>query len=185
MSTPNHLDDADVKEAVGRWLRVALTNEPLILEEGRSVDDYVSKLLSLADFGFVVADSALAGMVAFYRNDPSRELCFISALAVSRKFRQMGIAGALLQYVHARALEYGARTCQLRVHRDNHSAQQLYARAGYAIANVDAHHLVMRKQLDAHVPPHSNLFNGHSVIGCSELAAHGGLAFSDPYEATE
>jgi ribosomal protein S18 acetylase RimI-like enzyme len=169
----------DPRESVGIWLRDALAYEPLMIERGQSPDDYVKKLLNLADFGFVLSDSSLAGLVAFYRNDPSRELCYISALAIGPKFRRMGLAHALLEHVHVRAVEYGVRTCQLRVHRDNRPAQQLYLRSGYAIAEIGPLHLVMQKLLAGNPTPGPQTSSGQRVLGWPEVTAHGGLAFRD------
>lgn len=183
MSTQQCLGDSGIKADVDRWLRAALENEPLLIDDGRSVDEYVNKLYRLADFGFVLSDSALAGLVAFYLNDPSKESCYISTLVIGHRFRRMGFARGLLEYVDARAQQHGARSCQLRVHRDNCPAQKLYARYGYTVADGDAEHVLMHKEVRDDVAPRSQRFHGHRVLGCSELCARDNVAVGYPHEA--
>jgi ribosomal protein S18 acetylase RimI-like enzyme len=68
----------------------------------------------------------------------ARPLINIHDLAVVPAYRRQGVGRRLLERVEARGREWGCCKLTLEVREDNHVAQQLYWRAGFAHAASDA-----------------------------------------------
>ena len=64
----------------------------------------------------------------------------MASIFVDRNYRRTGVGSALLKGVLVSADQAGVQTVNLRVERENQSAQRLYRNVGFAI---DDSHLVM------------------------------------------
>ncbi|PYR37506.1 MAG: ribosomal-protein-alanine N-acetyltransferase [Acidobacteria bacterium] len=92
------------------------------------VDEQVSHiLLAREDAGGVV------GFCAFWH---VLDELHVNNLAVAPRHRRTGVASALLTRVFGEAAQLGAKRVTLEVRRSNETAQRLYERFGFKVADV-------------------------------------------------
>jgi ribosomal protein S18 acetylase RimI-like enzyme len=81
-------------------------------------------------------EMAIRSQLSFAKNDKAYP--YISNLAIHGNYRRQGIAHQLLQYCEKTALEWGFEETCLHVLENNHSAQKLYKKQGYQLAQMDS-----------------------------------------------
>ena len=69
-------------------------------------------------------------------------------IALRREVRGTGLAGCLMEFLHAAALRHGATSVRLTVEPDNVIARRLYERLGYVFTAGEQGQLVGRYALD-------------------------------------
>lgn len=101
--------------------------------EGVSLEEYFFKIKSNAEFFVHYSGSKCVGFVAFYCNDPKKEIAFISLVLISPEHRGQRVAESLMGCVFAVLKARGFKSCQLEVRTSNFSALALYRRIGFSV----------------------------------------------------
>jgi ribosomal protein S18 acetylase RimI-like enzyme len=99
---------------------------PAIATYVKDVDAYADKIREYAERIEKWENGKLAGLIAFYANDPSREEAFITSLSVSPSFTGRGIASELLERCHDFCQGKGFARLSLEVSPLNVAAMKLY-----------------------------------------------------------
>jgi ribosomal protein S18 acetylase RimI-like enzyme len=99
-----------------------------------NVDAYASKIAAHATRYEAWADGTLVGLVAVYRNDPARQVAFVTSVSVVREHQGRGVAAALLASAIDDARREGFGRMALEVGVANAAASRLYSNAGFTVA---------------------------------------------------
>jgi ribosomal-protein-alanine N-acetyltransferase len=115
----------------------------LILEEqGRQlgsfidvsdIEDYFLKLKNNAEFSMHYSGDELAGFVAFYCNDESKDMSFITLVLLDLEYRKIGLASSLIKYTLEFCKLKGFNRCGLEVKKENYLAIRLYEKIGFEV----------------------------------------------------
>lgn len=126
-------------------LRSAEQEAPYTLLNGKNTDDYLRKLAENAEIVLWTEAGRVKGLISFYCNDPDKDLAFITMLVVDHGYRRGGIGRTLLNLVLHTARTRSFRVCQLKVHRSNCAAINLYESFGFAKKenNSNKSHILM------------------------------------------
>ncbi len=107
------------------------TGQGIYIPQG--VIPYVQKLESLASFIYKMQGQDLVGFIAYYHNDPAKDLSFLSMLLVDEHYQSNGIGSWLMSRCIAHLDEDGFHRIQLEVLKDNDRALHLYQKFGFKI----------------------------------------------------
>ncbi|MGM1429690.1 GNAT family N-acetyltransferase [Sphingobacterium lactis] len=107
------------------------TGQGIYIPQG--VIPYVQKLESLASFIYKMQGQDLVGFIAYYHNDPAKDLSFLSMLLVDEHYQSNGIGSWLMSRCIAHLDEDGFQRIQLEVLKDNGRALHLYQKFGFKI----------------------------------------------------
>ena len=94
---------------------------------------YVQKLESFASFIYKMQGQDLLGFIAYYHNDPSKDLAFLSMLLVDEHYQSNGIGSWLMSRCITHLDDDGFQRIQLEVLKDNDRALHLYQKFGFKI----------------------------------------------------
>ncbi|GLI08713.1 hypothetical protein YDYSG_47450 [Paenibacillus tyrfis] len=118
----------------------------------RSIESRVGNLVTyaskLADHAcvFVTKDSnAISGVVIFYANDLVSKVAYLSHIAVSVEYQNMGIGSLLLQLSCLLSKGYGMTKIKLEVDKVNSKAIAYYEKHGFTIvsrASLDSYYMI-------------------------------------------
>lgn len=139
-------------DQIARLLQQEESTNPFFTLQPQRVDEYARKLMSQAEMVGWHDRGELVAFVAFYCNDPARDLAFIPMMVVDRPYRRARMASALLQAALTVMRGRSFRRCRLHVHPDNASAIGLYEGAGFRRAGFNpdsAISMVMEADLGA------------------------------------
>lgn len=98
---------------------------------GKSLNEYVEKILSLAEINLWASSGNLEAIVATYANDPERNDAFITLVAVSPQHRKKGLAKSLITATLSNLSTRGFKRCSLEVRNSNTDAINLYHAIGF------------------------------------------------------
>lgn len=101
------------------------------------VDEYLRKLVASAEFCVHLDKGRCAGFVAYYCNDETTRIAYITLILLAREARGSGIGRALTQYVIGQARERGFVACRLQVRKSNPRAQKFYRELGFEKIGAD------------------------------------------------
>ena len=104
--------------------------------EDVAIEDYLAKVSANAEFVFDSADGRCRGAVAFYCNDHSTKLAFITFLVVDPRDRGSGVASSLVHRVLELARQRGFRSCRLEVAKANDPARSMYRSLGFRLVET-------------------------------------------------
>jgi ribosomal protein S18 acetylase RimI-like enzyme len=102
-----------------------------------NVDEYAAKIAARATRYEAWADGTLVGLVAVYRNDPAREVAFVTSVSVVREQQGRGVAAALLASAIDDARREGFERMALEVGGTNAAAERLYSNAGFTLTGEE------------------------------------------------
>lgn len=124
-------------DQVARLLQQEEDTNPFFTLAPQRVGEYALKLTHKAEMVGWHDCGELVAFVAFYCNDPARDLAFIPIMVVARPYRRARVASALLQAALTVMRARAFRRCRLHVHPDNVSAIALYEGAGFRRVGVN------------------------------------------------
>lgn len=101
--------------------------------ESENLDAYILKLKSNAELVTHYVAGELAGFVAFYCNDESKNMSFITLVLLSPEHRGLGLASCMIDYTLKYSKRKGFKRCALEVNMDNAPAIKLYQKYGFSI----------------------------------------------------
>lgn len=114
---------------------------------GVDVETYLTKLDRHAEFVSDHAGDRCRGFVAFYCNDQSTKMAYITLVLVDSRDRRSGLGRALVNQVIEVARRRGFRTCRLEVANDNFAAVRLYEGLGFATIEARSGKVLMETAL--------------------------------------
>lgn len=106
-----------------------LVSEPL--SQRVDIDDYFEKLKRLATVKLYIEQGIPLGIIAYYANDTKGQNAYLSWIGIKNGFSGQGVAGVLLDNMHADCQHRGMKSISLEVSPDNTSALCLYRKHGY------------------------------------------------------
>ena len=109
------------------------------------VEAYVEKVIKNAYIFSYMIEGRIAGFIAYYCNDPSCELAFLTMLCIDPGYAGKGIGKHLLNCSITDIKNKGFHSYVLEVKKDNLPAIQLYKNAGFEITGEDDHFCKMKK----------------------------------------
>ena len=128
---------SDVKTAM-QELDVACRNT--ISQNIDEWDLYIEKLIKYA-CNYVAEDSTglIIGFIAFYANDVSSRMAYITQVIVHPQFRRRGLGHALVKKCFIEVQRIGMNKVRLEVACDNVKAFSLYKDLGFIVESEKAH----------------------------------------------
>lgn len=99
------------------------------------IDGYVRKLLENARFQVETDSKGLTGFVAYYANDLSSRVGYISQLIIRKDLRSQGLGKSLILSAINDMEVLGMRHCRLEVAINNTRAIKLYSLLGFELEN--------------------------------------------------
>jgi ribosomal protein S18 acetylase RimI-like enzyme len=97
------------------------------------VEEYIAKLFDKAQFSISIDRGVCHGFVAYYCNDETKKIVYISLLLVAPTSRNEGLAQSLILFVLNTARAKGFSKCLIEVAKGNIAATRLYAKLGFSI----------------------------------------------------
>lgn len=119
--------EAQISDLISR----SVNGEPDKLIGGKKINEYVEKILSLAEISLWTTSGKVEAIVATYANDPERNDAFITMVAVSPQHRKKGLAKSLIAATLSNLSARGFKRCSLEVRRGNTAAINLYHSIGF------------------------------------------------------
>lgn len=116
---------------------------------GKNLDEYVEKILSLAEINLWTTSGKIEAIVATYANDPERHEAFITMVAVSPQYRKKGLAKSLIAATLSNLSARKFKRCSLEVRSDNTDAIKLYHSIGFKDSNQSGEIIRMSIDLSA------------------------------------
>lgn len=101
--------------------------------ETDNLNEYLLKIKNSAEFITHYSSGQCAGFIAFYCNDPTKELAFITLVLLAPEYRGQGLASSLINYTLEHCKTNKFKRCGLEVRKDNHSAIKLYKKHEFKI----------------------------------------------------
>ena len=96
------------------------------------VESYSLKISTSANIIRCYDNDRLIAFIAYYCNNPLKDIAYITMVVVHPDFSKYGVGGKLLQLAIEDARKIGFQRMQLKVHPKNLSAIRLYSRFGFA-----------------------------------------------------
>lgn len=95
------------------------------------IDEYVNKITQFATIIPYWVCGDLKGFIAYYNNDESKELAFLTMILICRDFQGRGIGKLLLEFSIEDLTKNGFKNYGLEVLKTNENAIRLYAKLGF------------------------------------------------------
>lgn len=95
------------------------------------IDEYVNKITQFATIIPYWVFGDLKGFIAYYNNDESKELAFLTMILIRRDFQGRGIGKLLLEFSINDLTKGGFKNYGLEVLKSNDNAIRLYERLGF------------------------------------------------------
>ena len=110
---------------------------PIPITDKISVDEFLKKIKKFGNVYCAYYQKEIVGCAFFYVNDKVRNIAFLTLIAVSKKYRNYGIGGTLLDYMINYCEKLGFSTLQLYTHKLNVGARKFYFRRGFYEIDCD------------------------------------------------
>ena len=114
------------------------------------VDDlaaYIDKLLKKACIISITDQDVLQGFLAYYANDPDKQVGFLSMLVVSPSAQRMGYGRRMVEFCLTDMVLKGYKICRTEVKENNMMAINICKRTGFSLVAKKDKYLVMEKVL--------------------------------------
>ena len=105
------------------------------LRESVDIEAYAEKIVNNANILSIIDAGKLAGFMAVYCNDPSKEIAYGTMLAVSNSHRIYGIGPQLIKMTVDYLKKRGFRRFSLEIYKNNPRVIILYKRLGFSFEN--------------------------------------------------
>ena len=111
------------------------------------VKEYVQKIMEKANILTYSEQNTVVAFAAYYCNDPSLEMAYLTMLCVKQQSAGKGIGRLLLNASIQDLQNKGFRSYLLEVKKDNDIAIRFYSKNGFSIADEDGNSFKMKKIL--------------------------------------
>ncbi len=111
------------------------------------VKEYVEKILKNAAILTYVANGNIAGFVAYYCNDPLKDVAFLTMLCLTKDNTQKGVGSYLLNCSITDVRRKGFINYDLEVKENNNAAIALYKKTGFELIGNVGSTQKMRKHI--------------------------------------
>ena len=102
------------------------------LSEKTDLESFADKMLDNAVFFYELSDSgSIKGLIAMYANDYEKQYAYIPLLAVSPRYRKLGIANRLLSATLQYIASLKGKINTIGIHANNPVAISLYQKIGF------------------------------------------------------
>ena len=95
------------------------------------VDDFIEKFMAHADVFCHYTAGRCDAVIAFYCNDSSRNLAYVTLMLCAPESRGKKIGSSLLEAAISTAFSRGFKLMELEVDDDNHAAISMYSKHGF------------------------------------------------------
>lgn len=109
------------------------------------LESYVEKIINKASIISIIENNVLVGFIAFYDNDPIKNLAFLSMILVSKKNENLGYGRRLLELSLKEIENKGFKKFGLKVHVENLKAIRLYENYGFIKMEINSNFIYMEK----------------------------------------
>ncbi|MCI6265418.1 MAG: GNAT family N-acetyltransferase [Erysipelotrichaceae bacterium] len=127
MQGDDHFDELKLKNFI---LDVNL-DFPIPITDKISVDEFLTKIKKVGNVYCAYYQKEIVGCAFFYANDKAKNIAFLTLIAVSKKYRNCGIGGTLLDYMINYCEKLNFDTLQLYTHELNVGARRFYSKRGF------------------------------------------------------
>ncbi len=90
----------------------------------------------------------IKGFAAYYANDKSQKIAFLSMIAVKEEYRREHIGSEILKFAELEAQSKGMHFLKLEVNRSNLGAIRFYTNHGYSVCEENPTSYYMEKELN-------------------------------------
>jgi len=112
------------------------------------IDEYATKIRTLARTFEAWSEDKLVGLVAAYMNDTATRISFITSVSVTRAFAGRGIASALLDQCLDRSRREGLTAVRLEVSLASDRAIRMYRTFGFSEITRNGETVSMELNID-------------------------------------
>lgn len=112
-----------------------------------SLEKYVDKITEKASIISIIKNNILVGFIAFYDNDPNKELAFLTMIIVKKEFENLGYGKSLLEFSLKEIKNKGFKKYGLKVHIENDYAIRLYEKYGFVKIERELNFFYMEKKI--------------------------------------
>lgn len=112
-----------------------------------SLEKYVDKITEKASIISIIKNNILVGFIAFYDNDPNKELAFLTMIIVKKEFENLGYGKSLLEFSLKEIKNKGFKKYGLKVHTENDYAIRLYEKYGFVKIERELNFFYMEKKI--------------------------------------
>ncbi len=121
-------------EELREYLRKQADDAFPSLKEDQRINVLAEKWFTNADFSVCRNDNGfLVGVIAFYANQPEKEMAYIPHVYVNKEYRGTGLFLQMLQKIDKYLASLGFCQMRLEVQNDNIRAQKAYQNYGFQI----------------------------------------------------
>ncbi len=118
------------------------------LQKGQvNIKEHAHKFALYACVIKLVIQEDVAAFAAFYCNNISTQVAFLSMIAVKPEFKRRGYGSEILKAAESMSVKVNMKSMQLQVARTNASAQAFYKKLGYCSIKEDETSVFMSKKL--------------------------------------
>jgi len=111
------------------------------------IPSYVDKIQNSATIVSISKKGRIIAFIAFYENDKTREMAYLTLIAVSKDYLHLGYGKRLLELSINQIQENGFKFYRLEVKEDNFKAITLYEKYGFIRKALVHGTVIMEKQL--------------------------------------
>jgi ribosomal protein S18 acetylase RimI-like enzyme len=104
-------------------------------------------LLKKACIISITDQDVLQGFLAYYANDPDKQVGFLSMLVVSPSSQRMGYGRRMVEFCLTDLVHKGYKICRTEVKENNIMAVNICKRTGFSLIEKKDKYLVMEKVL--------------------------------------
>lgn len=101
-----------------------------------NINEFVQKIMASAIIVKAVLNNEIIGIASFYTNDFISFEGHLTLLTVDEKYRNMGIASALIDKMFEILKEKGMISVDLTTELENENARKLYEKMGFEIIRI-------------------------------------------------
>ena len=95
------------------------------------IEDYVTKIIHYATIVPYWIGGELKAFIAYYNNDKSKSLAFLTMILIDKDLQGKGLGKLLLEFSMGDLQKNGFKSYGLEVLKDNEKAIQLYTKLGF------------------------------------------------------
>lgn len=136
-----------LESQISALISLSANGEPSKLLGGKNLNEYIKKILALAEICLWTTSGKVEAIVATYANDPEGHDAFITMVTVSPQHRKKGLAKSLLAATLSNLSTRGFKRCSLEVQSSNTNAINLYHSVGFKVSGPPGEMLSMSIEL--------------------------------------
>lgn len=112
------------------------------------LEKYIDKIIKTASIISIVKNDILVGFIAFYDNDPVKDLAFLTMIIVRKEYENLGYGKSLLEFSLKEIKDKGFKKYGLKVHFENKNAIRLYEKYGFVKTEQQSNFFYMEKKIN-------------------------------------